>query len=284
MKKKILIGICTIIMFLILIIPHQSLAVTFGLTLSEDFWSSSLLDVFAIFVIILCTIFVLIAFRLWAKYGKNKQVVETVEFYPPEGYNSAEVGFLYNGTVNREGIMSLLIYLANKGYLRIEETEEETFLKSKGCKITKIKEYDGDNEYEKLFFDGLFNEYDNIIDVDETEVIIDMTKDKKKEIGFEDAVEMPAYNYNNKSSVTNFYLFNSFYKTLDKIKSKMNSIENKDKIFESKASGQIKYLILMIIAIFFLITVRPVIEYGLRALVPRNSSLVASFYMHTETI
>ena len=46
--------------------------------------------------------------------------------------------------------------------------------------------------------------------------------------------------------------------------------ENKNKIFESSASGKGKYLILMIIAIIILITVKPVIEYG------KNESLIVA--------
>ena len=63
-------------------------------------------------------------------------------------------------------------------------------------------------------------------------------------------------------SVTSSDLYDDFYTTLNRIKSKMNSKENKNKIFESSANGKRKYLILMIIAIFILITIKPVIEYG----------------------
>lgn len=202
-------------------------ALTIRLTLPEDYFvgASSNADVFSIFVIILCVIFVLIADRLWAKYGKDEQVVETVEFYPPEGYNSAEVDFLYNGTADTKGIISLLIYLANQGYLKIEETEEKgLFSKSKGFKITKIKEYDGNNEYERMFFDGLFKSANNFVTASD--------------------------------------LYDSFYRTLNRIKSKINSKENKDKIFESSATSKGKYIILMIIAIYVLITVKPIIEHG----------------------
>jgi hypothetical protein len=31
------------------------------------------------------------------RFGNDEKVIETVEFYPPEGFNSAEVGFLYKG-------------------------------------------------------------------------------------------------------------------------------------------------------------------------------------------
>src|SRR5699024_9628326 len=97
-------------------------------------------DKFSVFVIVMCLAFILIAYSLWAKYGKDDQLVETVEFYPPENYNSAEVGFLYEGSASNESIISLLIYLANKGYLKIEETEEKMlFFNSKGFRITKLK-------------------------------------------------------------------------------------------------------------------------------------------------
>lgn len=203
-------------------------ALTVRLTLPDEYFVGAgfEIDKFSILVIAICLACVFIAFRLWEKYGKDEQVIETVEFYPPEGYNSAEVGFLYEGTANYESIISLLIYLANKGYLQIEETEEEMlFSKSKVFKITKLKEYDGNNQNEKIFFNGLFNGGEN------------------------------------KQSVTATDLYNSFYKTLNRIESNLNSKENKNKIFETTARGKSKWLNLMIIVIFILITIKPIIEY-----------------------
>ena len=193
-------------------ILYAGQALTVRLTLPEGYFvgASNNIDIFSIFVIVLCVVFVLIADRLWAKYGKDDEVIETVEFYPPEGYNSAEVGFLYNGSADTKAVISLLIYLANKGYLKIEETEETgLFSKSKGFKIK-----------------------------------LSMEKGKSKRF------------------VTASDLYDNFYTTLDRIKSKINSKENKHKIFESTSSGKCKWLILMIIAIFILITVKPMLEYG----------------------
>ena len=234
-------------------------ALTIRLTLPEDYFieTSSDIDMFSIFVIILCAIFVLIADKLWAKYGKDEQVVETVEFYPPDGYNSAEVGFLYNGLAKTEGIISLLIYLANKGYLKIEETEEKGLSsESKSFRITKIKEYDGNNEYERMFFDGLFGGSKKIW----TKVSNLMNKNKK--LSWEEAKKIVNFNDDGKTSVTDSDLYDNFYIILGIIKSRLNSKENKNKIFEKSASNKVKYLILMIIAIFTLITVKPIIEYG----------------------
>lgn len=245
-------------------------ALTVRLTLPEGYFvgASSNIDMFSILVIILCTIFILIAYGLWVKYGKDEQVVETVEFYPPEGYNSAEVGFLYDGSADTKGIISLLIYLANQGYLKIEETEEKGLLsKSKGFRITKIKNYTGNNEYERIFFDGLFKSSRvSIINMSRAKEIMQEAKSHGEKISFQDALEMSAdnydnKNYDNKNSVTSSDLYDNFYTTLNRIKSKMNSKENKNKIFESSSMGKGKYIILMIIAIFILITVKPVIEY-----------------------
>ena len=58
--------------------------------------------------------FVLIGLVLWLLFGRDKTVVDAVEFYPPEGYNSAEVSFFYKGYVDNKAVVSLLIYLASK--------------------------------------------------------------------------------------------------------------------------------------------------------------------------
>lgn len=236
---------------------------TVRLTLPDGYFvgASSNIDMYAIVVIIICLGCVLIADRLWAKYGKDNQVIETVEFYPPEGYNSAEVGFLYEGRADDSAVISLLIYLANKGYLKIEETEEKgIFKKSKGFRITKIKEYDGNNENERIFFNGLFKSK-NSVDIGKAKEIMQEAKKNGEEISFTQAMEL-ATDTSEKTSVTASDLYDNFYKTLDKIKSNLNSRENKNEIFEKSASGKGKWLIMMIIALFVLITVKPILEYS----------------------
>ncbi len=202
-------------------------ALTVRLSLPEDYFvgESLNIDTYVIVVIIISLICVFIGYRLWAKYGKEDEVVETVEFYPPEGYNSAEVAFLYNGYASTSGVVSLLIYLANAGYLKIEEIEEEKlFDESKSFRITKLKEYDGNNKNEKIFFDGLF-------------------QDKQK------------------TSVTKKDLCNKFYRTIDEIKSNLDSKENKNKIFESSVNKKRWWITAMIILILMLITFKPFVEY-----------------------
>lgn len=190
-------------------------------------------------------LFLVIAILLWYKYGRDDQVVETVEFYPPQGFNSLEVGFLYKGKAENQDVTSLLIYLANQGYIKIAETEEKSlFSKSKGFKITKLKEYDGNNVNEQIFLNGLF------------------TKRPSISIGalFNKNVEQePAGNIN---EVTSTDLYNNFYITMNRILSNINNKDNKNKIFEKSASSKTIFIILMIIATYCLITIPPIFAYG----------------------
>jgi uncharacterized membrane protein YgcG len=167
-------------------------------------------------------IFAFISILLWSKYGKDDKVIETVEFYPPGEYNSAEVGFLYKGISDKKDVVSLIVYLANKGYLKIVESEDKTsFFKSNGFKFVKLKEYDGNNENERVFLEGLFK---------------------------------------SKDEVSSSSLKYKFYTTLEKITTDLNSKENKNTVFEKKSTNKNFIIILMIIATFILITAKPVIE------------------------
>lgn len=184
----------------------------------------------------------IISFLLWCKFGRDNQVVETVEFYPPQGFNSLEIGFLYKGKADNRDVTSLLIYLANKGYIKISETEEKSlFSKIQGFKITKLKEYDGNNVNEKIFLDGLFKK-----------------KPKLKELLSEN--EMSTESYVNE--VTSIDLYDNFYITMKRILANINNKENKNKIFEKSTSGKsIIIILLMIISVVTTIAI-PTMEYA----------------------
>lgn len=99
----------------------------------------------------------LLTLFIWNKFCKNKKPVETIEFYPPDNLNSLEIGNLYRGEVNDKDVISLLVYLANKGYIKIEDVIElrnNNFLRDYW--VVKLKEYDGNNEIEKIFLDSIF--------------------------------------------------------------------------------------------------------------------------------
>ena len=195
--------------------------ITIRLELPENYFKNEKLSlnplIYLLFVI--PTVTVLLTYFLFKYSKKDNDFIETVEFYPPNNLNSLEVGYIYKGEIDNEDIISLLVYLASKGYLKIEETnkyivnnielsrnnqnknkkikelQEKIRLEQlkdanspkikvyynllevynnidqgitydidelsknidKKIVVTKLKDYDGNNEYEKIFFEGLFH-------------------------------------------------------------------------------------------------------------------------------
>jgi uncharacterized membrane protein YgcG len=208
-------------------------------------------DFMTILALAISILFVLITVFLWAKFGNDDHVVETVEFYPPEGFNSAELGYLYKGNAETKDVISLLIYLANKGYIKITEFEEHSlFAKSQTFKLTKLKEYDGDNENERIFLSGLFNVPKALHLAD----IVSMFKTKEQP-PTDDLRE-------SRDEVMSEDLTNSFYITTNKILQNLNKKENKYTIFEKTSLGKGLYFIGMLFTIYAFITIPPVVAYG----------------------
>ena len=244
-------------------------------------------------VFILPVIFLIIAIFLWYKFGRDDQVIETVEFYPPEGLNSLEVGFLYKGKAINQDVTSLLIYLANKGYIQISDKKidlnadklnlSEDAKKNADQKIMELQ--NKLNEERKLnpnsdkikYYENLLNVYKDIdkpIDYEQYGLTSSIQK-ANKEATFT-IKKLKDYDGNNlnekwfmeglfdfeKTEVTDKDLYNRFYITNDRILSNINSKQNKDKIFDKNASKKFKFIILMIIATYFLITIPPMLSYS----------------------
>lgn len=207
------------------LLPGEALTVRIELPEGYFVGASSNIDLKVILIVVILLAFLLISYCIWRKYGKDNPVIETVEFYPPTGFNSLEIGFLYRGKAENQDVTSLLVYLANKGYIKIVEKDKSEF------EILKIKDYDGNDSNEKLFLEGLFAYSD----------------------------EKGADNFN--ISVTESDLRNSFYVINNKILANINSRENKNKIFERSSSNKSIFIILMIIVSFCLITVLPFYDY-----------------------
>ncbi len=61
----------------------------------------------------------------WKKYGKDyPKQPETVEIYPPDNLNAAQIGYVY-GTSNSKLVIGLIVELASKGYIKINELNDE---------------------------------------------------------------------------------------------------------------------------------------------------------------
>lgn len=162
---------------------------------------------------------VVVSYLLWKKYGKDDQVVDVVSFYPPEDMNSLDIAFAKKGSVNSNDVVSLMVYLASKGYIKIIEDEKS----KKKFSIQKVKEYDGDNNEERLFFNGLFK--------------------------------------GSKDIVTSKELEDSFYTTINSILYSKNKSSNRKVYYSSKSSSKRLLLFFLMFISLCLSTIIPAIGY-----------------------
>lgn len=92
------------------------------------------------------------AFILWYLYGRDDHMVRTLEFYPPDGLTPGEIGFIIDAAVDKEDLISTIVYMADKGYIEIEEKDRREFI------FHKVDE-PGDDEpkYVHTIWKGLFS-------------------------------------------------------------------------------------------------------------------------------
>ncbi len=107
--------------------------------------------------IVIPLLVLLLVYLLWSKFGRDEKVISAVEFYPPEGMSSAEMAYWVKGKVESDDIVPLMIELANEGYIKINEVLKKNGKPKKNdFSVTKVKDYAGDDENKRIFFDGLF--------------------------------------------------------------------------------------------------------------------------------
>lgn len=179
------------------------------------------IDMYLIIILEICLLILTVV--LWLKHGKDDLVIEPVSFYPPEGLNSLDLARVYKGYAINKDVVSLLVYLANKKYLKIVEIEAKSFFgKKKTFKIVKEKEYDGNNPDEITFLNGLFS---------------------------------------SKTEVEESDLKEKFYTTISTILTRQNSSKNKEKIYEKKSLQYKVLVIVFIVSTIILTFIKPLIFF-----------------------
>lgn len=88
---------------------------------------------------------------LYLIFGRDPEVIETVEFYPPDQMTPAEIGYVIDGTVDDSDMGSMILYFASKGYLKIRE------YKKKKYELIRLREIGSDEKpFAAALFRGLF--------------------------------------------------------------------------------------------------------------------------------
>lgn len=136
-------------------------AVTIALVLPEGYFdtTSEKYKIYIARTILNVILFLipLIVYFIRNKYIKDQSVVETVEFYPPEGMTPTELGYYIDGIVNNKDMTSLIFYWANKGYLKIIEHKEKNLFAKTDYEIVRLVDrIESKKDYEVYLFNALF--------------------------------------------------------------------------------------------------------------------------------
>lgn len=229
---------------------------TVRMTLDDGYFvgAKSLIEPYEYMVFIVPAVGAIIAFVLWLIFGNDDRAIDDLQYYPPEGMNSLDMAFAYKGKVDGKDVVSLLLHLANQGYIKIVETSSSSLSRS-NFKIVKMKEYDGKDENEEKFMTGLFRGSSRRRTSSKTLAeIVKSVEDggtlTKKDLGkaLEDDEE-------GLEETTSSRLRYSFYRTIDRITSAMNKKENRKKYFTNTSFASIMVIICIIVSVFTLIAV-----------------------------
>ncbi len=143
-----------------IILKGKNLPKGYGVTLrdtklKEGYWSEarSFLEAHKsgiMLIVIVAAVTGALAVLLWIRFGRDEKIVETVEFYPPDNMTPAEVGYALDEVLEDSEMMTMVFYLADKGYISIEP-EKKHFI------LHKEKEMGNEEQkFVRTFFNGLF--------------------------------------------------------------------------------------------------------------------------------
>ena len=136
---------------------HESLTVRIELPDGYFVNATSNNKLFDVIFLIASILIMIISLLVFMKYGRDEDIVKTVEFYPPNNMTPAEVGYIAGDSWSDKNLTSMIIYFASKGYLKIREESEDELI------FTKVKDLPKNAKlYEKCLFDNLFTSSDEV--------------------------------------------------------------------------------------------------------------------------
>ncbi|MBQ6654000.1 MAG: DUF2207 domain-containing protein [Erysipelotrichaceae bacterium] len=131
-------------------------AITIQVLLEKGYFSFPDINHYGIIGLIAGLVFTLIVSVIHAIYGRDREVIQTVEFHVPAGMTSAEVGTVIDEEVNDRDIISLLLDWGRRGIITIHETQKDLILEKK----SELE--DSARNYEHTMFNRLFNNRDKV--------------------------------------------------------------------------------------------------------------------------
>lgn len=206
---------------------------------------------------------------LWYIFGKDVKYKASKSYELPKNLNPLDIALIQNGIVKEKDLIPFILFFATKGYIKIIENTNNVFT------IKKIKDYDGKNYKEALFFKALFRKDTTVSLTDFINIVSERKKDKtKNEMDKEIAGET---------------LYRRFQRAKKAILPAVNDQEEKSKYYEKTSERKKAYLMLILATILILLTSVPFIEINKLYLLPISVIfsiitlyVLMNFVEHTE--
>ena len=131
-------------------------SITIQVILDQGYFNFPDINRYGKIAIIISAFFTMAVGIVFLIYGRDKEVIRTVEFHVPAGMTSAEVGTVIDEEVNDRDVISLLLDWGRRGIITIHETEKDLILE----KRSELE--DSARYYEKILFDRIFNRRDKV--------------------------------------------------------------------------------------------------------------------------
>ncbi len=199
-------------------------------------------------VIIVPIILTIISYYIWKQYGKDLKVNVIKSFALPKDLTPLDIALVKNEVISEDDMFAFLIYMSNKGYIRINEEKNNEF------SLERLKDYDGENYQEEVFLKSLFRK--NLkVTLAEYIDIFSSKKQLEKEEALEKKVNTQEFSYKYKRVLTNLLPV-------------FNNKEEKSVYYELESDKKKNILIAFVAIILVLITLIPFIEVNKLYLFP----------------
>lgn len=185
---------------------------------------------------------------MWYIFGRDVKYKPIKSYELPKNMSPLEAGLLINGKAKEKDAISLLLHLANKGYIKIIENSNNNYT------IKRIKDYDGKKYPESLFIKSLFKKNISISLTDYISIVSERKNNNQK-------IEL-------EKNIENNELNKRFQKAKNIVLPVVNDIEEKDKYFEKSSERKKAYLMIIIGLILLILTSLPFIEINKLYLLP----------------
>lgn len=199
-------------------------------------------------VLILPIVLTIISYLIWYRYGKdlNANIVKSANL--PKELTPLDIALVQNENVKDDDMFGFLIYMANKGYIKIIEEKSNEFY------LERVKDYDGDNYQEEVFLKSLFKKTLKVSLSEYIDLVSAKEKIKKEEV-LENKIDNNELSYRYRRVLTNLLPV-------------VNNDEEKSVYYELESDKKKNILVFFVAFILILITLVPFIEINNLSLFP----------------